>query len=292
MLYAVVRHGWAEQPVLIDTYSTLNFYYALLCGLLCQLLGIRYCCVLRGGNLPNRLTNNPLMCRWLFGGATRLIAPSGYLQAAFQKAGYEVRVIPNPISLENYPFKLRQQIRPRLLWVRAFDAIYNPQMAIRVLHLLKREHPDATLCMVGPDKDGSLEQCRRLAWELGVADSVRFTGLLTKKEWIALSEDCDVFLNTTNVDNTPVSVIEAMALGLVVVSTNVGGLPDLIQHGESGWLVSKNDAETMYHAILGLIKNKKQAQAMSQNAKISVSNFDTMEVSKQLKNILLKYVSC
>jgi len=255
MLWSILRYGRKEQPVVIDVYSTLNFYYAYFCGLLCRLLGISYICILHGGNLPYRLKRLPMMSRMLFGGARDLVAPSGYLQAAFLKNGYAASVIPNFIPIENYPFKLRSKVEPRLLWVRAFDATYNPQMAIRVLHLLADKYPQAALCMVGPDKDGSMNSCRQLAQELGIADRVQFTGRLTKREWIELSSDYDLFINTTNFDNTPVSVIEAMALGLPVVSTNVGGMPFLLEDKKDALLVPANDVSAMVTKIQQLVEN-------------------------------------
>ncbi len=274
MLWAVLRYGRQEQPVVIDTYSTLNFYYALATGLLCRLLGIAYCCVLHGGNLPARLQKNPRWCRVLFGGTRENIAPSGYLQAAFQQAGYPTRLIPNFIPIKNYPFLQRHPLRPRLLWVRAFDATYNPGLAIRVLHQLSQHYPDAVLCMVGPDKDGSLATCQALAAELGVSNKVVFTGQLSKAAWIKLSEQYDIFINTTNFDNTPVSVIEAMSLGLPVVSTNVGGIPYLVEDGKSGLLVPKEDADAMCQAIKILLTNDMLASTLSMNARKKAEQFD------------------
>lgn len=286
MLWAVLRYGRREQPVVIDVYSTLGFYYALACGGLCQWLGIRYYCVLHGGNLPARLQRSPQLCRWLFGKASRLIAPSAYLQAAFQQAGYAAEIIPNFIPLANYSFKERPPLRPRLLWVRAFDATYNPAMAIQVLHTLLQQYPNATLCMVGPDKDGSRAACERLAQELGLTDRVRFTGQLSKQEWIALSADYDIFINTTNFDNTPVSVIEAMALGLPVVSTNVGGIPYLITHEEEGLLVEKDDVAGMTAAIVRLLREEVLATRLAKQAREKAEHFDTERIVAQWKKLL------
>ena len=288
MLWAVLRYGHREQPVLIDTYSSMNFWYALLCGLLCSMLGYRYYCILHGGNLPYRLHNNPRLTRWLFGDAAKLIAPSAYLQVAFRQAGYEPVVIPNPISIENYPFKLRTQLRPRLLWVRAFDKIYNPQMAIRVLYGLLPKYSEAKLCMVGPDKDGSMKYCKKLAQELGVADRVRFTGLLPKDEWLGLSEEYDIFLNTTNVDNTPVSVIEAMALGLPVISTKVGGIPYLIRDGEQGLLVEAGKEEEMLCAVETLLSNPLRSTSITLNARKHIEESFVMQVAVYRWKALLK----
>jgi len=288
MLYAVLRYGRQEQPVIIDVYSTLNFWYAVLSAALCRIRGFRYFCVLHGGNLPRRLKQNPFLCRLLFGGAEKLIAPSRYLQVAFQEAGYDAVVIPNGIPLENYPFQLRKKLRPRLLWVRAFDAIYNPQMAIRVLHQLAKSFPDAELCMIGPDKDGSREVCRNLARELGVENKVRFTGQLPKKEWIALSVDYDLFINTTNVDNTPVSVVEAMALGIPVVCTDAGGLPYLLKNGETGMLVPVGDEKEMFERVKDLLRDEALAVKLSVKGRQQAERFAMDVVVKAWQTLLLK----
>ena len=274
MLLAVIRFGRSEQPVFIDVYSTTNFYYAWLSARLCRMLGIRYCCILRGGNLPDRLNRYPGLCRQLFGYAEKLISPSGYLQQAFIHAGYkEVHVIPNFVPIELYPFRLREQIKPRLLWVRAFDATYNPTMAIHVLAQLVKIHPDVQLCMVGPDKDGTMKVCRELAETLGVKDRVRFTDRLPKAERIALAAEYDIFINTTNFDNTPVSVIEAMALGLPVVSTNVGGIPFLMEDGQTGLLTPPDDAVAFVRQITYLLGNPQQAGRLSRQGRAKAETF-------------------
>lgn len=273
MLWAVLRFGRREQPVLIDVYSTLYFYYALFAGLLCRLLDLSYYCVLHGGNLPARLQDSPWLCRLLFSGAKENIAPSGYLLKAFQKAGYATRLIPNFIPIENYTFRQRTSLHPRLLWVRAFDASYNPKMAIQVLHLLVQTYPDAELCMVGPDKDGSMADCQSLARELGLSERISFTGGLPKADWIALSQAYDIFISTTNFDNTPVSVIEAMALGLPIVSTDVGGVPYLIDNRVNGLLVEKGNAKATHEAICRLINNPAWANLLAQEARKKAETF-------------------
>jgi glycosyltransferase involved in cell wall biosynthesis len=284
VLVAILRYGRTEQPVWLDVYSTSNFYYALFAAWVCHLLGFRYGCVLHGGNLPARLHSSPGLCRFLFGRAQRLVAPSGYLQDAFGKAGYRACVIPNFVSIAHYPFRLRKTVRPRLLWVRAFDAIYNPQMAIRVLQRVLEDYPDAELCMVGPDKDGSRAACEALAMALGVQERVRFTGRLSKPEWIALAADYDLFINTTHIDNTPVSVVEAMALGLPVVSTCVGGIPFLLEHHHSGLLAPANDVEAFSQQVIALLQQPHLALLLSQEGRKKAESF----AWEQVKPLWLK----
>ena len=145
----------------------------------------------------------------------------------FKSEGFQNLIsIPNVIEIENYPFLERKKAKPNLLWVRSFAKIYNPMMAVDVFVSLKRKYPEATLCMVGPEKDGSLSIAKQKAAALEL--DIQFTGKLTKEEWINESKQYDIFVNTTHFDNMPVSVVEAMSLGLAVVSTNVGGIPFLL----------------------------------------------------------------
>src|SRR5690606_13913603 len=155
--------------------------------------------------------------------------------------------IPNSLELELYAFEEKDFEEVKLLWVRAFANIYNPQLAVHVLKALQDQGLSASLCMVGPDADGSMEAVKQLAKDFNVP--VRFTGKLPKKEWLALAKGYNLFINTTNFDNMPVSVIEAMALGLPVVSTNVGGLPYLIDHEKDGLLVEPDSVDGFVGAI-------------------------------------------
>jgi glycosyltransferase involved in cell wall biosynthesis len=159
-------------------------------------------------------------------------------------------------------------------------------MAIYVLYQLIKDHPDAELCMVGPDKDGSIEECKILAKKLGVSDSVLFTGRLSKKEWHELSENYSVFINTTNFDNTHVSVIEAMALGLPVVSTSVGGIPYLLEDGKDALLVEKSNVLQMKDAVKSIIDDEKLASQLVTNARKKAESFDWNKVKNDWNEVL------
>jgi glycosyltransferase involved in cell wall biosynthesis len=281
MVRAVLRSRHSDL-VLIDTYSTLAFYYAWLCGFICKLRRIKYIAYLHGGNLPNRVGRNSKWLNNFFTDASMIIAPSRYLKHSMEETGIgKVTVIPNFITIANYPYKKRSAVRPRLLWVRAFHKeVYNPEMAIRLLAVLSKQYEDARLCMVGPDKDGNMDSCLELAESLQVINRLKFTGQLSKKEWIQLSAEYDIFVNTSNVDNTPVSVIEAMALGLPVISTNVGGIPFLFEHEQDCLLVNKNDHNEMAGAITRLIDNPQLNQQLTLAARKKAESFDWENIKK------------
>lgn len=284
MLATTLRHGLGSDYVLIDTYSTSNFWYAFLITQLCRMLHVKYIPILHGGDLPRRLEQNPVLCRMIFGHSFLNVAPSGYLSDAFSKAGFRTEKVPNAIATENYQFKPRAIFRPKLLWVRAFASIYNPQMAVQVLAALRQHYPDAVLCMVGPDKDGSLSAVKTLAAQLGV--EVKFTGGLSKSEWVERSKEYDIFINTTHYDNMPVSVIEAMALGLAVVSTNVGGLPFLLEDQKTALLVNDGDVEKMTKCIVMLVQDAEFSSKMVQNAHVLTGEFDGKKVAGRWREIL------
>ena len=271
--------------VLIDVYSTQNFWYAVVISRLAKLFRKKYLPILHGGDLKNRFRSSPEAISKLFGNSHMVISPSLYLKEEVEQLGFSnVCYLPNPLYIDSYKFKKREILKPELLWVRAFDAIYNPMLALQTLEVLLNDHPEATLKMVGPDKDGSLSACRKYAEDRNLP--VSFTGKLKKHQWKDLASDCDIFLNTTHIDNSPVSVLEAMALGLPVVSTNVGGIPFLIEHGKNGMLVQPNDAEAMAKAVKYLMTEPKAALAIATNARETAESFDWEIIKHPWKELL------
>lgn len=285
MMYSVFRYRKQVTYILIDTYSTKAFWYAFFCSQLARVLNIKYIPILHGGNLPNRLKKNPKLCQMVFANACKNVVPSGYLRQAFQEAGFtNVIYIPNSIEIEKYKFKDRIEFAPKLLWVRAFATIYNPEMAVKVLFELQRKYPNASLTMVGPDKDGSLQTTKAFADYINC--KVCFTGQLSKEDWWQLASEHDIFINTTHFDNTPISVMEAMALGLPVVSTNVGGIPYLLTDKENALLVSGNDDKAMIEAILNLLNDKVYANELAKNARIFIEQMDWKVVKNSWISLL------
>ena len=284
MCFSVLLFRNKVDYVIIDTYSTNNFYFALLTSQLCRVFKLKYIPILHGGNLPNRIKNYPNLSSLIFKFSYKNISPSAYLKYEFEKEGFKSLLINNIIPIDEYKFKKRNIIKPRLLYVRAFAEIYNPTMAVEVLKELKKTHKDAVLCMIGPDRDGILKEVQQMILDYNLDDSVEITGVLSKKEWHKKSESYDIFINTTNVDNTPISVIEAMALGIPVVSTNVGGLSYLIDDKKDGFLVNRGDICSMKNTIINVIEN--YSIKVTENARKKVEFFDWKVIRNKWIEIL------
>ena len=286
MGYKVLKNRKKVDYVIIDTYSTSSYWYAFMVSQLCRLFALKYIPILRGGNLPQRLDANPKVSRMIFNHSYKNVAPSGYLLDAFAKRFFpNLLFIPNTIDVTKYPFQNRRDtLNPKLLWVRSFASLYNPKMAVDVLKKVQEKYPNAQLCMVGPDKDGSLEETRSYAQQEKI--QVKFTGRLSKGEWVAISKDYNTFVNTTNFDNTPVSVIEAMCLGLPVVTTNVGGIPFLLENRKTALLVEAKAVKEMAEAVIELTKNHELRTTLVQNGREYVEHFDWQAVKHQWAKLL------
>jgi glycosyltransferase involved in cell wall biosynthesis len=187
----------------------------------------------------------------------------------------DIMLLPNPIELSKYCFRLRNHPEAKLVWLRAFHKIYNPSLAPKVLALLMPDLPKTSLLMIGPSKsDGSLESVILVASSLGVRANLKLAARVPKAEISDWLNKGDVFINTTNIDNTPISILEAMACGLCIVSTNVGGLPYLLADGHDALLVPPDNPEAMAEAVRRILNDPVLATRLSRNAREKVEQFD------------------
>lgn len=291
MIWFFLKHRRKCKVVLIDTYSYQGFYFAWIISVLCRFFSRRYIPIIRGGDFVNRMKNSPRLASYFLKNADLVIAPSEYMFLALKDRGVNVRFVPNFIEIGDYPFKSRAALQPRLFWVRSFHKIYNPSLAITIVAILKEKFPGVHLCMVGPDKDGTLEQCRSVVASKSLHSVVTFTGKLSKEKIREMSAQYDFFINTTTIDNHPVSVIEAMALGLVVITTNVGGIPYLVSNEREGILVPSGDANAFVKAIENLMQDRELARSMQLQAREKVEKYDWKEVRRHWEEILNPYFS-
>lgn len=285
MIYATIKSRNTADYVLIDTYSTLNFWYAFFVSQLCRILKIKYIPILHGGNLPARLHKNPRFSKMIFAHSHANVAPSNYLLEEFTSCGFHVVYIPNAITLADFPFFHRETISPKILWVRAFSPIYNPEMALKAFSIVQNKYPSAELCMIGPDKTGIVSAIKEMAKKENL--NVVFTGKMTKSAWAARSQQYDIFINTARIDNTPYSIIEAAALGLCIVSTDVGGIPYLLKDQENAILVGDDDGESMAAAIDIIVNNLEISRKLIRNGQILAAQFDWEIVKEKWTEILI-----
>ncbi len=271
----------------VDVFSGPAFFWAEAVCWILRKADKPYILTLHGGNLPQFARRYPRRVSNLLNSAAAVTTPSRYLLEQMKAYRSDILLLPNAIDLSRYRFRLRQRAQPRLIWLRAFHSIYNPTLAPWMLAQLASDFPDIHLIMVGPDKgDGSLQKTLQVTEKLGLSSRITFPGGVPKSavpEWL---DKGDIFINTTNVDNTPVSVIEAMACGLCVVSTNVGGIPYLLEHEKDALLVPANDAEAMAKAVHRILTESGLTEHLSSNARKKAEQFDWSAVLPQWDRLL------
>lgn len=285
-LLAVWRARRTCDVAVLDVYSGAAFRWAETALAALRGVGIPVVLALHGGNLPHLARQQPARVQRLLRRADAVVAPSSYLADAMRAMRPDVRIVPNPIELPAYEGRVRRAAEPRLVWLRAFHRIYDPVRAAEVIARLSAEFPNIALTMVGPDKDGTLAEVRAAAARLGVAERVACVGAVAKTDVPARLAAGDVFLNTTTIDNTPVSVLEAMATGLCVVSTNVGGLPHLLTDGADALLVPAGDTDALADAVRRVLRDPALAERLSRGAIAHAATFGWDAVLPQWETVL------
>lgn len=279
MLFTTLKMRKSYSVAQVDVYSGLAFWWAELICMVLRFLGKPYIITLHGGNLPAFSRKQPSRVRRFMNVASVVVAPSDYLLTEMAPYRSDIVLLANPIALDHYPFRPRTNATPALVWMRAFHSVYNPALLVRVIALLNSEWPEIRGVMAGPDKgDGSLQEVQKLAKNLGISSHLSFPGGVPKSEVPHLLSSGDIFVNTTDADNTPVSVLEAMACGLPVITTNVGGIAYLLCHEHDALLVPPNDPEAMAMAVRRLLTEPGLAEKLSCNARAKAGQHDWSQV--------------
>ncbi|HOK46156.1 MAG TPA: glycosyltransferase family 4 protein, partial [Bryobacteraceae bacterium] len=210
--------------------------------------------------------------------ADSIAVPSSYLVDVFRQFGLQARAIFNIVETERFPFRERNPLRPVFLSNRNLEPMYNVACTLRAFALIQRRIPDARLIVAGYGSQRS--QLEALAQELGLRD-VSFLGRVTPQEMPQVYDQADIYLNSSEIDNMPLSILEAFACGLPVVTTDAGGIPYVVEHGRTGLIVGKGDYRAMADAALRLLEDPALAAALIRNARRECSKYRWESVRQQ-----------
>jgi glycosyltransferase involved in cell wall biosynthesis len=213
----------------------------------------------RSGEAPDHLRRSAIARRALRS-VDRNVVPSTFLEEVFAGFGIDSEVIANVADLERFRYVPRDPLRPRLVSTRNFDALYNVSCTLRAFARVQAEYPEASLTLVGSGPQDAM--LRALAVELGLRN-VTFTGRVPQDEIHRYYADADIYIQTPSIDNMPGSVIEAFASGLPVISTDVGGVPAILQHGEHGLLAPDHDDAAIAAHVLRLLRDPQYARRLA-----------------------------
>lgn len=231
----------------------------------------------RSGDAREHLARSATARAALKAVASRVV-PSSFLQGVFRDFGLPAHVIANVAELGRFRYRVRDPIRPRLLSTRNFDSAYNVACTLRAFALVQSRYPDASLTLVG----GGPEELalRGLASELGLRNTI-FTGQVPQGDMHVHYAAADIYVQTPAFDNMPGSVIEAFASGLPVVSTDVGGVPSILEHGVHGLLAPPGDAVRVAAHVVTLLEDPDGARRLAASAFATCAAYDWAAVRGQ-----------
>jgi L-malate glycosyltransferase len=240
----------------------------------------------RGGEAAEFLNRARRVVAWSMRRVTALVVPSRFLQEVFDRYGMPSQVVPNIIDLSRFspaatPPAAAQG--PHLVVARNLEAIYDNATALRCFAQVRAVHGTARLTVAG---SGPLAaELQALARELGVADAVTFAGRLDRDAMAQLYRQADVCLNPSLADNMPNSVLEALASGVPVVSTRVGGVPFIVQDGVTALLVPPQDPHAMAAAVQRLFAEPALKSKLIEAGLLDVQRYTWSRVAPMLATV-------
>lgn len=238
----------------------------------------------RGGEAAAFLARAHRSVRRTMARAAVVAVPSGFLREVFARYGISTTVVPNVVDLDRFhPAPGGRSRGAHLVVTRNLEPIYDNATAIRALAIVRRHVPHARLTIAGTGPE--LTSLRALVAELDLGDAVEFAGRLDRDAVAALYRKADVALNPSTVDNMPNSVLEALASGVPVVSTDVGGVPHIVQDGTTALLVPPRSPESMARAVLRLLENPAEAERLVAAGLDSVSRYTWPQVRPVLADV-------
>jgi glycosyltransferase involved in cell wall biosynthesis len=208
--------------------------------------------------------------------ADRVVVPSDYLVSVFARFGIAAHSVCNTVDVGRFRFRERRPLRPVLLSNRNLERHYNVECSLRAFEVVHRMHPAARLIVAGDGSQG--RGLRELAAKLAL-ENVEFVGAVAPQRMPALYAAADIFINASDVDNQPLSLIEAFASGLPVVTTNAGGIPDMVSEGQTGLMVERGDHEALADRVIRLLSDKELASHIARRAREECGRYSWAAVS-------------
>ncbi len=215
--------------------------------------------------------------------AQTVTVPSVFLQEVFERFKVTADIVPNVLdqTLFFQTSKATHANSPHIIVARNLEQIYDVATTINAFAKIKQELPEAQLSIAGTGPE--LKSLTQQAADLGLIEAVTFTGRLSPNEMAELYQQADLMLNASTVDNTPNAIIEALACGTPVVTTNAGGIPKLVSHQHDALLVNINDANNMAKQAVMILKDEELANKLVENGLNTISKFYWSNVWLTLK---------
>lgn len=232
-----------------------------------------------GGGAEQFFSRHPRLVKKYLCQTDANIVLSGFLGNVFDKYQIPYTVIPNIVELEEGRFCPRATIEPTFISIRTLSPLYNIECIIKAFKVVKKACPSARLTIVGdgPSRD-SLEQFVRSE---SIQD-VTFVGRVDNARIYEYLNQSDIMLSAPRIDNMPVSVLEGFNAGLLVISSNVGGVPYMIEDEVNGLLFESNNSMALAEKMMWALSHQDESHNMIDNAKEAVKLYSWERVREKI----------
>lgn len=198
------------------------------------------------------------------------IVLSGFIGRVFDRYGIPYTIIPNILEDDGSAFRARTEIRPWFIGIRSLTETYNIKCTLRAFGLVQKKYSDARLTLLG---GGPLRsELEQYATDLCL-QNVSFVGQVPNTEICRYLDEADIMVSSPRFDNMPVSVLEGFRAGLLVISSNVGGVPYMIEDGQNGLLFESDNDRQMAEKMMAAVDDPDATCRMIANARQSLDYY-------------------
>lgn len=273
----------------VQVYSGLSLVWELVSAFLIKKFNKKLVLTIHGGAFPTKVKKYPRPNLFLLHKADIITCPSTFMIDALSEYNLKMVLVENVIEVGEYEYFKKENLQPVIFWMRALSPIYNPHMAVMVIKELKQtyNYKNVKLYMAGPDM-GLKDEIKALIEQHGLRDNIELVGFVNMRKKLYFAKECSLYICTNNIDNAPVSFIEMMAMGLPIISTNIGGITHLVTDHETALLVDAEDYKGMAEKVDYLLNHPDLANKLITNGRNYIYNFSEKNVYNKWHDLFEK----
>ena len=251
-MFSHLRNAAAGYDVIhVHCCSMLGFFPAILAISVAKRLKKRIICTYHGGGAEPFFRRFKWLVRHYLCQTDANIVLSGFLVKVFEEFGIPYKMIPNIIQTDGTQFRKRSEIKPKFISVRSLEPVYDIPCIIKAFAIVRREIGDAQLTILG---DGRCrKELEKLVEQMQI-EGITFVGRVPNESVYDYMGVADVFLSSPKFDNQPMSILEAFKCGLLVISSNVGGVPNMIDEGRNGMMFESGNHKELADKMLWAVR--------------------------------------
>ena len=283
--WSLLTRVYKFDAVQVFSSATTGYIIATLPPLIfSKLYGTKVILNYHSGELENHIVNWQKTALPTMRKFDEIVVPSQFLVDVYAKYGLTAKAIYNFVESANFKFRERETLQPIFLSNRNFEVHYQVSDVLRAFQIIQKRFATAKLFVAGFGTEET--KLKDLAKELKIAN-VEFVGKISNEEMAQLYDKTDIYLNTSIVDNMPLSFIEAFSCGLPIVSYATGGIPYLVENNQTGLLVAPKNYEDLAQKAIFLLENQEFAKEIISQATRQSEIYQTEIVRESWKNYYL-----